>query len=169
MPRARSDGLLVEEMDSETLVYDLESNKAHCLNRSAAEVWRSADGATPIPEIAGRLRDLGLPADEAVVWMALGRLRKANLLDDPGEIPEEARGISRREVMLKLGRAAGVVVLLPAVATILTPVPAQAASCITLAQCEASTPPNCTGLPICGNRTECCQTQGVKKCHRRKC
>ena len=37
-PKARTDGLLVEEMDGETLVYDLDTHGAHCLNPAAALV-----------------------------------------------------------------------------------------------------------------------------------
>jgi hypothetical protein len=40
MPRARRDELVVEELDDETLVYDLERHKARCLNHTAALVWR---------------------------------------------------------------------------------------------------------------------------------
>ena len=39
MPRARQDELVVEELQDETLVYDLERHKARCLNRTAALVW----------------------------------------------------------------------------------------------------------------------------------
>ena len=35
-PIARSNGLVVQEMPDEVLVYDLDSNKAHCLNETAA-------------------------------------------------------------------------------------------------------------------------------------
>lgn len=37
-PLARSEGLVIQEMPDEVLVYDLETNKAHCLNETAAFV-----------------------------------------------------------------------------------------------------------------------------------
>ena len=55
---ARQNGLVVQEMPGEVLVYDLDSNKAHCLNESAATVWRSCDGNNSVA-------DAGTP--EAVV------------------------------------------------------------------------------------------------------
>ena len=41
-PKARQEGLLVQEVPDEVLVYDTASHKAHCLNRTAAVVWRRA-------------------------------------------------------------------------------------------------------------------------------
>ena len=43
-PTARKSGLVVQEMPDELLVYDTENNKAHCLNTTAAFVWKSCDG-----------------------------------------------------------------------------------------------------------------------------
>ena len=51
-PTARKSGLVVQEVPNEVLVFDLESNKAHCLNETAAMVWKSCDGETAVPEIA---------------------------------------------------------------------------------------------------------------------
>ena len=77
MPRARQDELVVEELQDETLVYDLERHKARCLNRTAALVWRHCDGQTSVAEVAALLEEqLAIPADEAVVWMALDRLSR---------------------------------------------------------------------------------------------
>ena len=67
IPRARSKGLLVEHLDDETLVYDLSSHEAHCLNKAAAHVWGMADGEYTVAQIAGTLPDVGLPADESIV------------------------------------------------------------------------------------------------------
>ncbi|MBA3352846.1 MAG: PqqD family protein, partial [Blastocatellia bacterium] len=51
-PIARKNGLVVQEVPDEVLVYDLETNKAHCLNQSAAMIWRSCDGKNSVSEIA---------------------------------------------------------------------------------------------------------------------
>ncbi len=169
LPRARRTGLIVEELDGETLAYDLKSHEVHCLNRSAAEVWRCADGDTPLSEMGRRLRALGLPGDDPVVRLALDRLEKAGLLDGPAVHPSDARPLTRKDVVRMLGKAAGITLLLPAVASITAPLAAQAASCITAAQCSAARRPNCTGLPICENRRLCCKEQGAKKCKARAC
>jgi hypothetical protein len=158
LPRARKSGLIIEEVDGEMLVYDLSDHRAHCLNRCAAEVWRAADGTTTVRQMAGRLRDLGLPHDEAVVWMALHRLDKVGLLEGEDEgFTTAGRPVTRKEVLHVLGRAAGIALLLPAVTSVTAPLAAQAASCVTKAQCRGMRPPNCTGLPICGSRGQCCQ------------
>jgi len=48
---ARQNGIVVQEMPDEVLVYDLDSNKAHCLNQSAALVWKSCDGTNTVGDI----------------------------------------------------------------------------------------------------------------------
>ena len=50
-PMARQNGIVVQEMPDEVLVYDLDSNKAHCLNQSAALVWKSCDGTNTVGDI----------------------------------------------------------------------------------------------------------------------
>lgn len=163
MPLARHRRLVVEDLDGETLVYDQDSDRAHCLNRAAAAVWRASDGATAVPEIARLLGDQGVPADETVVWMALARLERAQLLEDPVRLPVSNRSLSRKEVLRVLGLTAGLGLVLPAVSSITAPLAAQTASCVPLAQCVD--PPACDfGLPICENRTVCCKPRGAKKC-----
>ena len=51
-PHARKEGLVVKELPDELLVYDLERHRAHCLNPTAALVWKHSDGQTSVEEIA---------------------------------------------------------------------------------------------------------------------
>lgn len=51
LPIARNEGLVIQEMPDEILVYDLETNKAHCLNETAAFVWKACDGRNSIADI----------------------------------------------------------------------------------------------------------------------
>ena len=44
LPHARTDNLVIRELDDETLVYDMERDEAHCLNQTAALVWKQCDG-----------------------------------------------------------------------------------------------------------------------------
>jgi hypothetical protein len=168
MPRARQDELVVEELSDETLVYDLKRHKARCLNRSAALVWQHCDGKTTVPELAALLKkELDLPGDEAVVWMALDRLGRAHLLSEPVTMPADRAQYSRREVLRTLRRAAGISLLLPVVASIFAPRAAAQGSCISLAACLAQGPP-CGNLPICGSPGQCCKNvQGA--CGTRAC
>lgn len=161
-PKARTDGLLVEEMDGETLVYDLETHDAHCLNPAAALVWKRSDGRTPVRDLIPLLREVGLPAEESVVWMALSRLDDAGLVEAVS-LPGRKASFSRKEVLRVLGATAAMTLLLPAVESVVAPLAAQTASCITLAACQALPKNNCGGLPICTNRTLCCKRSG-KSC-----
>lgn len=171
-PKGRQDGLLVEEVDGETLVYDLTTDEAHCLNATAALVWRASDGTTHPVDIARHLEEEGLPSDEMVVWLALARLERAGLLEGPVPFPAGRRSFTRKEVLKHLGRTTGLALMLPAVTSITAPLAAQAASCIPLTQCRSARPPSCTGLPICENRNRCCVQQGGgrrARCRPRKC
>jgi hypothetical protein len=125
-PLARADQLKVEPLGDEALVYDLTNNKAHCLNRTAAAVWRLCDGQNTVAAITARLRqELDANLDESVVPVALQELSKANLLQqDPTTMQPGFLGstLSRRELSIRAG------LMVPVVASILVPTPAAAAS-----------------------------------------
>ncbi|PYS79821.1 MAG: hypothetical protein DMF70_12375, partial [Acidobacteria bacterium] len=54
-PLARKEGLVIQELPDEVLVYDLDRDRAHCLNETAAFVWQRCDGRTSTVEIARSL------------------------------------------------------------------------------------------------------------------
>ena len=55
----------LQEMPDEVLVFDLETNKAHCLNQTAAFVWKACDGVNSVAEIAKLFGNkLGIPVKE---------------------------------------------------------------------------------------------------------
>ena len=140
-PRARKEGLVVQQLADEILVYDQERFKAHCLNHPAALVWKHCDGKKTASEIAQALRhEVGSPVDEELVWLALSQLGKSRLLTEQVMMPEGQAGISRREVMRRVGIAAAVA--LPVVTSILAPRAAQAINCKTSGQ-PCTTGPQC--------------------------
>ena len=49
--------MIVEELQDETLVYDLNRHKARCLKRTAALVWGRCDGRTSVSEVAALLEE----------------------------------------------------------------------------------------------------------------
>src|SRR5437660_1367121 len=135
VPRARKDQLIVKEVRGDVLVYDLKTYKAHCLNDTAARVWRSCDGRRTVAEIAQRLeRDLKSPVDCRVVWLALDQLDKFNLLKSSTPKPIGMPQISRR-TLIRSGLAAAV--LLPLIVTISAPTALAAGSPITKATCQS--------------------------------
>jgi hypothetical protein len=140
-PRARSDELIVSEVEDEVLVYDLKRDRAHCLNRTSAFVWRHCDGEATVAELTALLRrELEAPVDERAVWLALDQLGRANLLRERLASPAHATDISRRAFVRKAGVSlVGGAILLPAVTSIRAPVAAQAGTPITPAQCASRT------------------------------
>ena len=143
-PKARQEGLVVQQLADETLVYDQERFKAHCLNHTAALVWKHCDGNKTTSEIAQALgHEAGSPVDEELVWLALSQLGKSRLLTEQAMMPEGRAGISRREVIRRVGIAAAVA--LPVVTSIVAPQAAQAINCKTSGQ-------------MCTTGPQCCST-----------
>jgi hypothetical protein len=152
IPRARQEELVVRELPDEMLVYDLQRHEAHCLNRTAALVWKKCDGKTTLREITRSLtKELNAPVDERLVVLALNKLAQFHLLDEsetlPVPLPPEVAGLSRREMMRTLGVAAAVA--LPLIVSISSPTTAQAASCVTT-NCTPGGLPCCTGTCVGG-------------------
>jgi hypothetical protein len=115
-------------LPDEVLVYDLDRHKAHCLNQTAALVWRRCDGKTQPAEIARRLQsELDQPFNVEMVWLALRQLDKIHLLVEPVDVPPKLAGMNRREMVRTLGLAA--VVAVPLVTSIVSPTAAEAATC----------------------------------------
>jgi hypothetical protein len=156
-PVASNDGLLVRELAGELVVYDLQRHEAHCLNRTAAFVFRQCDGRSSVAEIAGRLQaELDTAADESLVWQALERLDGARLLAHMPSRPPEANGFSRRDVVRRVGL--GCAVLVPAVSSILVPTPAEAAvSCVDDSACGSNVGMSCyiSSSALCDGTCTC--------------
>ncbi len=141
IPIARKDGLVIQETTDEVLVYDLTSNKAHCLNQTAAFVWKSCDGNNSIKDITNQFqKEIGSSVHEDLIWLAIDQLNDKNLLEKG--LTADFAGRSRREVIKKIGLAA--VIALPLVASLTAPSSAMAAS-----SCICTTPTNCTAQPTC--------------------
>ncbi len=129
LPKMRAHDLVIDDLPDEVLVYDLERHQAHCLNRSAALVWRACDGKSSSTEIAHRLtNELDSPFSEDLVLIALNQLEKLNLLEREASTPAHFAVLSRRQMIRNLGLAAAIAV--PVVTSIVAPTAVQAATCI---------------------------------------
>lgn len=118
IPMARQTGLVVQEMPDEVLVYDLDSNKAHCLNQSAAYVWKSCDGNNSVADIVRQFESSGGGSiTEDFVWLAIDQLSENGLLEK--EVSPRFAGQSRRQVLKTIGLAS--VVALPIIASLVAP------------------------------------------------
>src|SRR5271154_7083817 len=101
-PTAKTERLIVTEIDDETLVYDRARDVASCLNSVAAKVWRRCDGETSVAGIAAALGE-----DERAVWLALHQRMKSQLLTEAIAFPRGmTNGKSRREIAVRLGLGA---------------------------------------------------------------
>ena len=129
LPRQRKHRLVIDELADEVLVYDLDRHRAHCLNQTAALVWRECDGKSTAAEIAQRLeRKLAAPWNEDLVWLALRQLHQIHLLEKSIKLPPRVLGMTRRQMMRNLGLAAAVAV--PLVTSIVAPTAAEASTCL---------------------------------------
>lgn len=148
VPAARQDGLLIQEIGSELVVYDQTRDQAHTLNRTAAFIWRNCDGETSVAQLAALVAvELNVAADEDVVWMALERLSRADLLR--ARVQRPGRAVSRRELLRRMGVVGAAAVILPVVSSLAAPTPAMA----------ASGPAACVGQPDgapCTDTAQCC-------------
>ncbi len=149
LPKARRNQLVRKELGREMLVYDQNSDQAHCLNATAALVWAHCDGLTTVAEMARLLEDeMKTPVPNEVVWFALEQLRKSRLLQEPWARPAQVEQMSRRVMVRRLGIAAAVTV--PLVTSIIAPTAVAAATCI-LGQPGAT----------CVNNGDCCSNSCV--------
>jgi len=152
-PVARKSGLVIQEVPDELLVYDLDNNKAHCLNKTAALVWKSCDGSNSVADIARIIeKQAAADAPDDLVWLAIDQLSENNLLE------KELRanfGTSRREAIKKIGMAT--MIGLPIIASLVSPGSAFG----NVSSCQNCT--NVGGLDIaCSNAgcPPCCSSVG---------
>lgn len=134
-PKSRKHNIVVQETNNEVLIYDLEINKAFCLNETSSTVWELCDGTKSVSEISETMgKRWDLPINEDLVWLALDQLKRENLIENASELVINFEGLSRRQVIKKIGL--GSMVALPIVASIIAPTAINA----------ASGPDNCTGM-----------------------
>ena len=127
MPAARKEGLLIHELTNEVLVYDRKGKKVHCLNQTAALIWKQCDGRATVAEVRGILeKEMRTPVDEDVIWLALDELDGRDLLANRITRSAGKERLSRRVMIRRLGLAAAIT--LPLITSIIAPTAAQAGS-----------------------------------------
>lgn len=164
-PKAKTD-LLVETLPGETLVYDLERHRAHCLNPQAAFLLQEANGSRTLEELAGLLsRHFSADASLEAVRIGLLRLKRARLLEWEEDPPAPGRKNpahgSRRDAIRKMATLG---VALPAVMTVVSPLTAQATGLIP-ARCDSAVDIG----KCCRNRKLCIMVGGRYRCAGERC
>src|SRR5882672_3070128 len=140
-PKARMD-CLTRQFEDEVLIYDPIREEGHCLNSTAAAVWKQCDGESDPSQMAEALsRQLSVRVDRQVVQLALEQLAHAHVLEEP---EASVKAFSRRTAIRRIGIAAAIA--LPLVTSIVAPLPAHAASCVHNLQPCASNGQCCSGL-----------------------
>jgi hypothetical protein len=135
-PIARTEGLMTEEVDDELLVYDQRHESAHRLNRTAAIVWRNADGNRSVGDLVKVLAEtLGDLADEDLVMVALDDLGRSGLLLDDEPRPADETRVSRRRFIRRVGVVGTAALALPIVYSMASPTPAAAQSDVCYCYC----------------------------------
>lgn len=126
-PLSRQNDIVVQELNSEILIYDLKANKAYCLNEASSLVWQACDGKSSVSEIGKQLSEkLKSPISEEFVFYTLENLKENDLLTHGMRTPAALEGLSRREVIRRIGF--GSLAALPLVISLVAPTAANAAS-----------------------------------------
>jgi len=131
-PLARKSDLFAEKLPNEVVLYDKNNNKVHCLNKTAAAIWESADGTRTVDELAKIVA-----ADRDTVLLAIEELEKADLLETGSITVPHPAVTSRREAVGKIALAGSVLV-----ATIVAPSPSAATSGTNSGGGGGTTPPS---------------------------
>ena len=137
-PRARTDGLIVEDLGDEVLIYDERTAYAHCLSSTAGDVWRACDGASTIDQVSERL---GVDSEKVV--RAIEELETSGLLES-GQ--PTGSGLTRREATGRIARVGAAAAAVPLIYSIAAPTALAAGS-----QCNVC-------VQDCGNchQINCC-------------
>jgi hypothetical protein len=156
LPRSRKSGLVCQTTGSETLVYDLKNDTAHCLNSTSTTIWSLCDGEKTATEIVALFQEkTGQVVSEEMIDLACEQLAERHLLTSGGLI--EGNTVSRRSLIQKVALSTAVV--LPIIATIAAPTSLSAQSllpdgspCQNGPQCASG---NCVGI---GGGAKTCRT-----------
>lgn len=119
LPKARTEHIVVQDINNEVLVYDLKSNEAFCLNETSADIYRACNGEKTFAEL-----EKSHKFQPELIHFALKQLYEKNLLE--GEDGNYFAGLSRREILRRVGFAT--MIALPVISSLAAPSAATAAS-----------------------------------------
>ncbi len=151
-PVARKSGLVIQDVPDEVLVYDTDTNKAHCLNKTAAMIWQSCDGTRSVSEIASYVGSkTGETVTDDLVWLAIDQLNESDLLEK--RVAADFKGLSRRDVIKRIGLTS--MIALPVIASLVAPQTAVAAG-----SCNCNSSGDCIVSPNLGCPSTTCNSLG---------
>lgn len=119
LPHGISSDIVVQALDDELLVYFLKTNRAICLNKTAAIVFNACNGIKTLDDLR---REHKFTDD--LIYLTLDELQKNNLLENYQST--YFANLSRREAVKRVGLAT--MIALPVVAQLVAPRASEAAS-----------------------------------------
>ncbi len=144
-PVSKKQNIVIQELEKELLVYDLQNNKAFCLNETSAIIYQLCDGMKSVAEISDSMsRKIKTPVSKDFVKLALNELNRDGLLENSDDLDNYFAGVSRREMVRKVGLAS--MIALPLISSVVAPLAIQAQS-----GCEAPgtlSPTVCASSPV---------------------
>jgi Coenzyme PQQ synthesis protein D (PqqD) len=125
--RRETNDNIVVEIDGEVLIYDKNTKKSFCLNKTSTLIWELCDGKNSLSDISRIMGEkLSASVNEELVWLALEQLHQENLIEHQIDVPDSLTALSRRQVIRKISLAAAVV--LPLISQVVSPIAANAQS-----------------------------------------
>jgi Coenzyme PQQ synthesis protein D (PqqD) len=160
IPKSRQADIAVQELENEVLIYDFRTDKAFCLNKTSALIWQACDGTKSVSEISREIGEkVNTPVGENLVWLAIDQLIEDDLMDDSQPVVSKFQGLSRREVIKKVGLTS--MVALPVISSLVAPTAAMGAS-------TCGVPCTCTNNTVnMGEVCGTCATAGCTVCRKR--
>ncbi|MCB1022955.1 MAG: PqqD family protein [Acidobacteria bacterium] len=153
-PMVRDHDLVFQVSGNELLIYDLKKNKAYCLNETSALIWNLCNGKNTAAEISGRISShLGAQVSEDFVLLALNQFADDELMQNDNAAFSVSRGLSRRELIRKVGFASAVA--LPLISSITAPKAASAQSVALLANCSPCSEQSQCASGVCAFNVIC--------------
>ncbi|HRH44469.1 MAG TPA: PqqD family protein [Pyrinomonadaceae bacterium] len=126
-PKSRQENIVMQETNDETLIYDLQTNKAFLLNQTSAFVWNQCDGQKDVQQIAAALaRKNQQPINKEIIWLAIDELERNSLLTETAKSASPLHELSRRELVKRVGLTT--MMALPVISSLVAPTAANAAS-----------------------------------------
>lgn len=158
-PLARTDDLLVDQVESELVIYDRNERRAHCLSALAAAVFELSDGHRSMGQLTSSVgARLGEPVAESRVEEAVAELDRLGLM----VTGSADLGISRRHMIRKGAAVSTAVVGTALVTTLSFSGIAHAASCG--GACANGTPGQTACRARGGTTCNCTGPNGSKTC-----
>lgn len=155
LPKSRSANILTQELETETLIYDLLTDRAYTLNETARTVFNACGSGQTFADLKRRLN-----YTDELIHLTLAELERHDLLADEYLSPDAE--ISRREVIRKVGLAT--MIALPVIASITAPQAANAASGALLANGQRCGSNAVCQSSRCDTTGRCCQVSQQGAC-----